>query len=57
MNTTNAEGHIVSGTLVRVPGGNDIYIVGEVSNNKCKLYNNIDNSFYGEYNISELSCI
>lgn len=53
--TENGFGYIVSGTEIQFPDDDNIYIVGEIfSNGRCKLYNSVDVSYKGVYNVKEL---
>lgn len=52
--TENNFGQLVSGTLVKLPNDNSVYMVGEVfTNDTCKLYNEHSNCI-GTYSIQEL---
>ena len=39
MSTENGFGDIVSGTMVKIPGDDKVYTVGEIYKDSCRLYN------------------
>ena len=53
--TANNMGDIVSGTLIKLPGDDTTYIVGDIfSNGLCKLYNEKTMKFKGLYTLSDI---
>lgn len=55
MSTQNKLGDIVSGTLIKFPGDNVIYVVGEIfANGYCKLYDANTHKYKNKYTIAEI---
>ena len=50
--TCNNFGQVVEGSIVQLPNiENDVFIVGEIFTNKCKLYSMSNSKLLGEYEL------